>query len=154
MKKKLNYKEQIKSPKWQKRRLEILQRDDFTCQICGATEKQLHVHHLAYIPGRDIWDYDDYRLITLCEDCHKIEHVPYNEEEGLYALLHNVRMEGYTITEIKYLLEELITSDILLQFISFMNKKTDNNYRKRETEILNRLMKRRDEISKYIPYKV
>ena len=31
----MNYSEQLKSPKWQKKRLEIMQRDKFTCQLCG-----------------------------------------------------------------------------------------------------------------------
>ena len=64
----MNYQEQIKSPKWQRRRLEILNRDNFTCQICGCQEKTLNVHHLMYDKNKEIWDYDDWQLITLCED--------------------------------------------------------------------------------------
>lgn len=154
MKTRIDYKEQIKSPMWQKRRLEILNRDNFTCQICGATDKQLHVHHTIYIPGRDIWDYDDYRLITLCEDCHKEEHDCFNDVDGLQIVLQSVRAEGFTNIEIKYLLEELITSDLILKFIAYLCKKKGNLYRERKVEILERLAKRREDIKKYIPYKV
>lgn len=154
MKKKIDYKEQLKSPKWQKRRLEIMQRDNFTCQICGATEKQLHVHHTSYLPHTDVWDYDDYRLITLCEDCHKEEHDCFNEVDGLQIVLQSVRAEGFTNIEIKYLLEELITSDLILKLIAYLCKKKGSLYREKKAAILERLAKRREDIKKYIPYKV
>jgi len=35
--------------KWQKKRLEIMKRDKFTCRICGDTESTLSVHHLFYV---------------------------------------------------------------------------------------------------------
>ncbi len=34
----------------------------------------LQVHHLAYIEGRDPWDYSDEILITLCKECHTLLH--------------------------------------------------------------------------------
>ncbi len=66
----MNYSEQLKSPMWQKKRLEIMQRDNFTCQDCGDTESQLQVHHKAYVFGNKVWEYENSDLITLCEDCH------------------------------------------------------------------------------------
>ena len=42
------YNEQIKSPKWQKVRLRILERDNWECTMCGDTETQLQVHHKYY----------------------------------------------------------------------------------------------------------
>lgn len=66
-----NYSEKLKSPKWQKKRLEILSRDNFSCQYCGDTEATLNVHHIAY--SNDPWDVDNKLLITLCEGCHNIE---------------------------------------------------------------------------------
>jgi len=67
----MTYFEQIKSPLWQKKRLEILQRDNFTCRSCDVGDSQLHVHHLRYIKNKMIWEYEDCFLITVCEDCHK-----------------------------------------------------------------------------------
>ena len=67
----MNYSEKLKHPKWQKKRLEILQRDKFMCQDCGDTESELHVHHIHYIFGKEIWDYENDMLTTLCAECHK-----------------------------------------------------------------------------------
>ena len=64
------YSEKLKDPRWQKKRLEILNRDGFACNICGGTEDTLHVHHAFYSKGKDPWDYPDSILTTLCEDCH------------------------------------------------------------------------------------
>lgn len=65
------YSGKLKDPRWQKKRLEILNRDDFTCWHCGSLKKTLHVHHYAYVG--DPWEADNELLITLCEDCHKKE---------------------------------------------------------------------------------
>lgn len=67
------YSEKRRDPRWQRRRLEIMERDKFTCQHCRATDKPLNVHHKFYEKGRMPWEYLDYALITLCEDCHKEE---------------------------------------------------------------------------------
>jgi 5-methylcytosine-specific restriction endonuclease McrA len=67
----MTYADQLKSPKWQKKRLEILERDDFTCLACGNKEKQLHVHHGIYLKGKMAWEYENYTLHTLCFSCHE-----------------------------------------------------------------------------------
>lgn len=67
---KFNYSDLLKHPKWQKKRLEIFQRDEFTCKVCGDTEATLHVHHKEYTNGHKPWEYDNSNLITVCEDCH------------------------------------------------------------------------------------
>ena len=41
------YSEKLRDPRWQKRRLEILERDAWQCQACLSTAKTLHVHHLC-----------------------------------------------------------------------------------------------------------
>ncbi len=70
----MRYSEKRRDPRWQRKRLEIMGRDDFTCQQCGSTTSTLNVHHRYYEPGRDPWDYPNGALITLCEDCHGGEH--------------------------------------------------------------------------------
>ena len=70
----MEYKEQYKHPKWQKKRLEILERDDWKCQSCGNIKSTLHVHHKEYIKDNKIWDYDNNNFITYCESCHEIIH--------------------------------------------------------------------------------
>lgn len=71
---KLTYSEQLRHPNWQRRRLEMLQSQNFTCETCADKEKTLHVHHRRYVKGRMAWEYADYELAVLCEDCHASEH--------------------------------------------------------------------------------
>ena len=67
-----NYAELLKSPHWQKKRLKIMDRDNFACQNCLEDEEMLQVHHIKYLKGRMPWEYPDKYLITLCHDCHEI----------------------------------------------------------------------------------
>lgn len=64
----MKYKDKLKDPRWQRRRLEILQRDDFRCVLCGAHTKMLHVHHRMYFG--EPWEAPDWALETHCEECH------------------------------------------------------------------------------------
>lgn len=68
------YAEKLKDPRWQRKRLEILNRDEFACRDCGNKRDTLHVHHCSYAHGREPWDYDDSNLRTLCETCHESRH--------------------------------------------------------------------------------
>ena len=42
------YHDLLKHPKWQRKRLEIMQRDNFECKCCFSTEIELNVHHFNY----------------------------------------------------------------------------------------------------------
>lgn len=68
------YSEKLRDPRWQKRRLEIMDAAGFKCVECGAGDKTLNVHHKRYLSGHDPWDYYDIDLACLCDDCHKAEH--------------------------------------------------------------------------------
>ena len=57
---KKKYSDKMKDPRWQKKRLEIFERDGWSCCRCGDTESTLNVHHLRYVPGHDPWDYPNY----------------------------------------------------------------------------------------------
>lgn len=70
----MTFKEQIKHPKWQKKRLEILERDEFHCANCGVDHETLHVHHYLYNKNSMLWEYENKYLITLCDDCHSDWH--------------------------------------------------------------------------------
>jgi len=122
----MNYREKLLDPRWQKKKSEIMTRDNFTCQQCGAKYKTLHVHHLAYKRCHgDPWGCPDSDLITLCEDCHQslhyqkiIEEDIAKAERELAALKYRFeivkrRLEGteigwqYVIKEVNYIyLEE------------------------------------------------
>jgi hypothetical protein len=70
----MNYKQKLLDPRWQKMRLNVLQRDDWSCQICESKEKTLHVHHIEYHPMiENPWEYEEDSLLTLCCECHEIE---------------------------------------------------------------------------------
>ena len=64
------YSEKLKDPRWQKKRLEVMKRNDFHCEICGDGESTLHVHHKEYFKGREIWEYEPEQLAVVCKDCH------------------------------------------------------------------------------------
>lgn len=71
----MNYQDKWKDPRWQKKRLEILKRDEWRCQSCNDEKETLHVHHLTYLEHfENPWDYPDVYLITLCEHCHRDSH--------------------------------------------------------------------------------
>lgn len=67
------YREKLLDPRWQKRRLEILNRDEFVCQKCFDDKSTLHIHHLYYTADAEPWDAADGQLITLCAECHQAE---------------------------------------------------------------------------------
>lgn len=68
----MTYSQKLRDPRWQRKRLEILQRDNWRCTACASEEKTLHVHHRFYISGRMPWEYLNSALLTLCEDCHEM----------------------------------------------------------------------------------
>lgn len=63
------YSRKLASPKWQKKRLIILNRDKWKCRYCGDDKTELHVHHLKYT-GKNPEDAPNKDLITACADCH------------------------------------------------------------------------------------
>lgn len=76
-----SYSELLKHPLWQRKRLEILQRDNFCCLNCGSAEKTLHVHHTYYEKGLKPWEYPNKSYRSLCEGCHE-------EAQDLMTQLH------------------------------------------------------------------
>lgn len=66
----MSYADLLRDPRWQRRRVEILERDNRKCRECGMVEK-LQVHHRWYEFGLQPWEYDDSALVTLCESCHE-----------------------------------------------------------------------------------
>ena len=58
-----SYQEKLKDPRWQKRRLEIFERDSWKCTICGNDKITLHIHHKEY--DGDPWDAPSQCLETL-----------------------------------------------------------------------------------------
>lgn len=86
------YAEKLKDPRWQKKRLQIMERDGFTCQICFDSESMLVVHHRYYIWKKEPWDYDNDLLVTLCQACHEAEH---DEQDPASDLLKMLKWRGF-----------------------------------------------------------
>lgn len=73
------YSEKLRDPRWQKKRLDIFNRDGWVCQSCDRNCLDLrltaHIHHILYLPDCEPWEYDDKYLATYCEFCHETEHL-------------------------------------------------------------------------------
>lgn len=70
----MKYAEQLRDPRWQRKRLEIMERADFSCENCGNKAQTLAVHHRLYLRGHKPWEYENDLLECLCDDCHKSKH--------------------------------------------------------------------------------
>lgn len=68
------YAQLLRHPRWQRRRLEIMQSRGWACENCGDAETELHVHHTDYRSGHKPWEYPDDLLKCLCERCHRFIH--------------------------------------------------------------------------------
>lgn len=64
----MTYKDKLRDPRWQKKRLKVFERDSFTCQLCKSKEKTLSVHHRCY--NGEPWESRDNELVTFCDSCH------------------------------------------------------------------------------------
>jgi 5-methylcytosine-specific restriction endonuclease McrA len=54
-------------------RREVLERDGWRCQRCGSSQC-LDVHHMKRRSA--LGDDAEANLITLCRECHQIQHMP------------------------------------------------------------------------------
>jgi DNA-binding transcriptional LysR family regulator len=93
MNKRSEYYEKLTDPRWQKKRLEVFQRDDFCCQLCFDAESPLAVHHRYYDKSLDPWEYPLEALVTLCETCHQSEYE--DQYEADRALVRAFRSAGF-----------------------------------------------------------
>ena len=67
---KTEYEKYLKSEKWQSKRLQVIAREEDTCEICAEFPVE-EVHHLTYVRlGNE--NLED--LMGLCFICHKIIH--------------------------------------------------------------------------------
>jgi hypothetical protein len=88
----MKYSDKLRDPRWQKKRLEIFERDGFACQSCGDNTEMLCVHHLYYEKGKEPWEYENEALLTLCNPCHEVETIEIKRcEQQLIAVLASKR---------------------------------------------------------------
>ena len=92
------YSELFKDPRWQKKRLEILNRDNFKCVCCDDDKETLHVHHKWYEKGLKPWEYKGPCLVTLCESCHAREHLL--KDPAAKALINTLLSRGFLSSDL------------------------------------------------------
>ena len=97
------YAEKLRDPRWQRMRLKIMERDEFSCQRCYDSESTLNVHHRNYEYGKAPWDYPESWLVTLCEECHQSESEQRKGEEQ--TLLKLLRIQGYYASDINEIMD-------------------------------------------------
>jgi len=91
------YTELFKDPRWQKKRLEILERDEWKCLLCVDKKQTLHVHHKWYIRGLKPWEYANSCLMTMCDECHSFEHSI--KEVSIQTLVKSCLSKGYMYSD-------------------------------------------------------
>lgn len=81
------YSKKLLDPRWQKKRLEVMNRDNFSCVYCGDNESTLNIHHESY--KTNPWESPLDDLKTLCIDCHGlIEHYKsIKEDHKIYKII-------------------------------------------------------------------
>lgn len=67
-----SYQQKLSDPRWQKKRLEIFNRDNWACTNCGETKLELHAHHELY--SGEPWEVSSDLIKTLCHLCHTNKH--------------------------------------------------------------------------------
>lgn len=112
---KKTYAEKLKDPRWQKKRLEVLNYNDFTCNICNDTESTLHVHHKMYAKGKEPWEYEHEQYAVLCENCHEIKHT--KDFDVFFEVMSRLPVDGpYNKEEISYIAAGFSGIDVDPQF--------------------------------------
>ena len=107
-----SYSDLLKDPRWQKKRLEILERDEYKCRSCKAKDesydqigKYLNVHHVVYHAGLNPWEYEEEDLITLCDDCHDfISH----KIKACFLLVRRICIDDDRSEQLEYLLKTVL----------------------------------------------
>jgi len=99
----MTYAEKLKDPRWQKKRLEVFNRDGFKCLLCEDDKTELQVHHISYDYKCEPWEYPLENFKSLCKHCHAIislfdipngreivsikKHIPGKDDMYFYALI-------------------------------------------------------------------
>jgi hypothetical protein len=102
------YLELLRDPRWQKRRLEIMNRAAFMCEECGDGASALNVHHRIYRKGAAPWEYPDPELICICETCHQAEHLV---RDGIASAM--AQLSGARLQELLGFAEGLVARDLV-----------------------------------------
>lgn len=133
------YSKLLLDPRWQKKRLEILNRDNWECQSCFDKEETLHVHHCYYEKDKLPWEYENESLLTVCATCHEEETNDFyamktflsntisskgllnTQLHELACAFYHIKLlpnDGYFISALSWFLEQENTSGIIKDLYS------------------------------------
>lgn len=117
----MTYSDKLKDPRWQKKRLEIFERDGFKCTECEDEKNTLHVHHKNYYYGKAPWECNNNNLTTLCETCHLRE-----EDWKLRTndLIHDMLIMGWNYHRIYHEIEHSLFKEDVENWHKYL--KTDH----------------------------
>ena len=83
-----------KTKEWRKKRLEMLKRDNFECQMCkerGLQTQAQTVHHIVHLRDDRSLALEDKNLVSLCLSCHNEVHP--EKLKKYHADIHEERWE-------------------------------------------------------------
>lgn len=130
----MTYAEKLLDPRWQRKRTEVLNRDDFACQLCRDKTETLHVHHFSYAKSGNPWDSKIEELITYCATCHIcVEYIKRDAEilNPLIASKAKLSNSETRLTVIVYNLDTGYNEIIMIKI--FDGKITDGLYVTKKT---------------------
>ena len=112
----MEYLEKLKDPRWQKKRLLVFDRDNFSCKKCGFDSHTLVVHHIKYY--NEPWDSDINDLDTLCVYCHAViewnkRHYTFNYQDFIIDKFINTKGGTHTKVLLIYSFNEYFCIDTL-----------------------------------------
>ncbi len=126
------YSEKLKDPRWQKKRLKILERDEWTCQLCGDDTETLHVHHKYYREKKEPWECGDFALVTVCHNCHKSEEYEKSRNEKDFVIQF-YNSGAISSRDLKNLADDLMDSEMsfsdLAAYMSAQKMLTQEKYK-------------------------
>jgi len=139
----MTYYEKLKDPRWQRKRLEVFERDNFTCTSCNCAKDELQLHHLRYCKGQP-WDISNEYLTTLCKICHKKHEEMLEKIKEHLAVIQSCSFEH--LEEVENLLESVWNCSLNPYQISvlsgiayFENNKFYERENKRIKKIVNKV---------------
>lgn len=84
----MTYSDKLRDPRWQKKRLKVMEYANWRCQICGRKDLTLHCHHSYYTRGKQPWQYPNGSIICICEKCHDKIHGKEEEDVSVKEQMH------------------------------------------------------------------
>ncbi len=102
------YSKKLQDPRWQKKRLEVLRRDEWMCQHCYNKDETLHVHHRWYAKDGEPWDVPLEALQTLCATCHSEETELGGAGKSLLDALRRLGCANTDLSQLTFAVEEAI----------------------------------------------